>query len=98
MRNPILQALREAVRSEISNAFKMSGYARPREVARVVCALHPDDVLSIGTRLAEDALTDLARRELKKKHPEPRGLQAAAVAGCAAVLDCPTAPSHQHSV
>lgn len=66
MRNPILQALREAVRSEISNAFKMSGYARPREVARVVCALHPDDVLSIGTRLAEDALTDLARRELKK--------------------------------
>lgn len=65
-RNPTLQALREAVRSEISNAFEMSGYARPREVARIVCALHPDDVLSIGTRLAEDALTEIARRELKK--------------------------------
>ena len=66
MRNPILQSLREAVRGEISNAFEVTGYARPRDVARVVCALHPDDVLSIGTRLAEDALTDMARRELKK--------------------------------
>ena len=66
MRNPVMRALREAVRAEISNAFEMIGHARPREVARVVCALHPSDVQSIGARLAEDALTEIARRELKK--------------------------------
>jgi hypothetical protein len=66
-RNPALQALREAVRAEISHAFEITGHARPRDVARVVCALHPTDVLAIGTRLAEDALTELARRELKKR-------------------------------
>ena len=66
MRNPVMRALREAVRAEISHAFEVTGHARPRDVARVVCALHPDDVLSIGTRLAEDALTEIARRELKK--------------------------------
>ena len=66
MRNPVMRALREAVRAEISHAFEVIGHARPRDIARVVCALHPDDVLSIGTRLAEDALTEIARRELKK--------------------------------
>lgn len=66
MRNPVMRALREAVRAEISHAFEVTGHARPRDIARVVCALHPDDVLSIGTRLAEDALTEIARRELKK--------------------------------
>ncbi len=66
MRNPVMRALREAVRAEIAHAFEVTGHARPRDIARVVCALHPNDVLSIGTRLAEDALTDLARRELKK--------------------------------
>lgn len=66
MRNPTMQALREAVRAEIGHAFELVGYARPREVARVVCALLPGDVQAIGARLAEDALTDVARRELKK--------------------------------
>jgi len=66
MRNPVMRALREAVRAEIVHAFEVTGHARPREVARVVCALHPDDVQSIGARLAEDALTEMARRELKK--------------------------------
>lgn len=66
MRNPVMRALREAVRAEIAHAFEVTGHARPRDIARVVCALHPDDVLSIGTRLAEDALTEIARRKLKK--------------------------------
>ena len=34
MRNPVMRALREAVRAEISNAFEVIGHARPREVAR----------------------------------------------------------------
>ena len=67
MRDPVMSLLREAVRAEISNAFEVIGHARPREVARVVCALHPSDVQSIGARLAEDALTDIARRELKRR-------------------------------
>ena len=52
MRDPVMSLLREAVRAEISNAFEVIGHARPREVARVVCALHPSDVQSIGARLA----------------------------------------------
>ncbi len=67
MRDPVMSTLREAVRAEISHAFEIIGHARPREVARVVCALHPADVRSIGTRLAEDALTDISRRELKRR-------------------------------
>lgn len=66
MLNSDKRALREAVRAEIVHAFEVTGHARPRDIARVVCALHPDEVLSMGTRLAEDALTDIARRELKK--------------------------------
>ena len=62
-----MRLLREAVRSEISNSFEMFGHAKPREVAQVVCALHREDVLRIGERLAENALTDIARRELKRK-------------------------------
>ena len=67
MRDPVMSTLREAVRAEISNAFEVIGHARPREVARVVCALHPSDVHNMGQRLAEDALTDIARRELKRR-------------------------------
>ena len=67
MRDPVMSTLREAVRAEISNTFEAIGHARPREVARVVCALHPEDVHSMGQRLAEDALTDIARRELKRR-------------------------------
>ena len=67
MRDPVMRTLREAVRAEISNAFEMIGHARPRDVAKVVCALHPGDVHSMGMRLAEDALTDIARHELKRR-------------------------------
>jgi len=67
MRDPVMRTLREAVRAEISNAFEVIGHARPREVARVVCAMHPQDVHSMGQRLAEDALTEIARRELKRR-------------------------------
>ncbi|QKE40334.1 MAG: hypothetical protein HO274_02555 [Ferrovum myxofaciens] len=65
MRNPDLTRLREAVRAEIAQAFKSVGFARPRDIARQVCADHPENISALGGRLAEDALTDLARRELK---------------------------------
>ncbi|MDD3676779.1 hypothetical protein [Thauera propionica] len=67
MRDPVMSLLRDAVRAQITNAFEVSGHARPRAVARLVCALHPADVQRIGARLAEDALTELARRELKRR-------------------------------
>ena len=65
MRNPDLNHLREAVRGEIVHAFEAVGFAKPREIARLVCAGYPENILAMGGRLAEDALTDLARRELK---------------------------------
>jgi len=66
MRNPVLVSRREAVRSEIAHAFAVTGHAKPRDIARLVCTTHPGDIHAIGTRLAEDALTDIARHELKK--------------------------------
>lgn len=66
MRDPMMTQLREAVRLEISTCFDHRGYAKPRDVARAVCSAHPDSVASLGTRLAEDALTEIARRELKQ--------------------------------
>mgnify|MGYP000958231912 FL=1 len=67
MRNPHLQQLRAAVRSEILSAFELYGYARPRDVAKLVCLAHPEQIAAIGQRLAEDALTQIARRELKRE-------------------------------
>jgi len=66
MRNPIMSHLRGAVRDEITHAFEVTGHAKPREIARLVCATRTADILTLGTRLAEDALTEIARRELKK--------------------------------
>ena len=54
--------LREAVRKEIRNAFEVQGYARPREVAQVVCALYREDVSLMGERLVENAIAAMARR------------------------------------
>ncbi|NCC77457.1 MAG: hypothetical protein EOM08_13605 [Clostridia bacterium] len=61
----ITAPLRGFVRSEIAKAFEESGFARPREIARQVFLTHPNDVERAGQRLAEDALTDMARSELK---------------------------------
>ncbi len=58
--------LREAVRKEIRNAFEVQGYARPREVAQVVCALYRKGVSQMGERLVENAIAAMARRELKR--------------------------------
>lgn len=65
MRNPSLTHLRDAVRDEITSAFESVGFAKPRDIARLVCAANHDTIAGIGNRLAEDALTDMARRELK---------------------------------
>lgn len=70
MRNPIMSHLRGAVRDEITHAFEVTGHARPRDIARLVCATRTADILKLGTHLAEDALTEIARRELKKSTQE----------------------------
>lgn len=61
----IIAPLRGFVRSEIAKAFEEDGFARPRDIARQVFFAHPDDVKRAGQRLAEDALTNMARSELK---------------------------------
>lgn len=61
----ITAPLRGFVRSEIVKAFEENGFARPREIARMVVTAHPEDVELAGKRLAEDAITDMARTELK---------------------------------
>ena len=66
MRNPVLSHLRDAVREEIAHAFEVTGHARPRDIARLVCATHTTDIVTVGACLAENALTEVARRELKK--------------------------------
>lgn len=66
MRDPVMTQLRQAVRGEIAQAFEGAGYARPRDIARQVCAAFPDEIQAVGSRLAEDALTDLARSLLKQ--------------------------------
>ena len=38
MRNPNLTSLRLAVRDEIVHAFEVLGFAKPRDIARLVCA------------------------------------------------------------
>ena len=65
MRNPVMTHLRQAVRGEIAHAFAVTGYAKPRDIARQVCAAFPDDIQAVGTHLAEDALTGIARSLLK---------------------------------
>jgi len=65
MRNPTLTHLREAVRNEISQAFDSLGFAKPRDIAKLVCTANPDSIAAIGAQLAENAITDVARRELK---------------------------------
>jgi len=65
MRNSNLTQLREAVRSEILQAFDCLGFAKPRDIAKLVCYANPDSVAAIGAQLAENAITDVARRELK---------------------------------
>lgn len=66
MRNPVMTHLRQAVRGEIAQAFEVAGYAKPRDIARRVCATFPGDIQTVGSRLAEDALTGIARSLLKQ--------------------------------
>lgn len=65
MRNPTLTHLREAVRNEITQSFDCLGYAKPRDIAKLVCTANPERIAAIGAQLAENAITDVARRELK---------------------------------
>jgi hypothetical protein len=65
MRNPTLTHLREAVRSEITQAFDSLGFAKPRDIAKLVCTANQESIAAIGAQLAENAITDVVRRELK---------------------------------
>lgn len=73
MRDPIMTQLRFAVREVIADAFSTAGYAKPRDIAREVCVRFPGSIHSVGTRLAEDALTEIARGVLKKTAPRAKG-------------------------
>ena len=73
MRDLIMTQLRFAVREVIADAFSTTGYAKPRDIAREVCVRFPDSIHSVGTRLAEDALTEIARGMLKKSAPKAKG-------------------------
>jgi hypothetical protein len=57
--------LRECVRDEIASSLHDGG-GRAREIARSVCAKHRDLISMLGDRLAEDAVTRLVNREIKR--------------------------------
>jgi hypothetical protein len=87
MRDPVMSELRHAVREVISDAFTSVGYAKPRDIAREVCVRFPGSIHSVGTRLAEDALTEIARGILKKSAPRAKGPSQLSLPG----LDAPIA-------
>ncbi len=57
--------LRDCVRDEIASTLHAGG-GRAREIARSVCARHRDLIGMLGERLAEDAVTRLVNREIKR--------------------------------
>lgn len=57
--------LRALVRDEINNSMADGG-GSPREIARLVCARADDLIASLGQHLAENAVTDMVRKEIKK--------------------------------
>ena len=57
--------LRECVRDEIASSLHDGG-GRAREIARSVCVKHRDLISILGERLAEDAVTRLVNREIKR--------------------------------
>ncbi len=56
MRNPTLTHLREAVRNEITQSFDSFGFAKPRDIAKLVCTANPDSIAAIGAQLADQKL------------------------------------------
>ena len=58
--------LRECVRDEIAFQDLHDGGGRAREIARSVCAKHRELISILGERLAEDAVTRLVNREIKR--------------------------------
>ena len=57
--------LRDYVRDEIASTLHEGG-GRAREIARSVCARHRELIGMLGERLAEDAITRLVNREIKR--------------------------------
>jgi hypothetical protein len=57
--------LRDCVRDEIATTLHDGG-GRARQIARSVCAKYPDLIGVLGERLAEDAVTRLVNREIKR--------------------------------
>jgi hypothetical protein len=57
--------LRDCVRDEIASTLHEGG-GRARDIARSVCARHRDLIGMLGERLAEDAVTRLVNREIKR--------------------------------
>ncbi|MDG4574450.1 MAG: hypothetical protein P9C36_02600 [Defluviicoccus sp.] len=57
--------LRDCVRDEIASTLHDGG-GRARQIARSVCARHPELIGMLGNRLVEDAVTRLVNREIKQ--------------------------------
>jgi hypothetical protein len=57
--------LRTLVRDEISHAMADGG-GSPRQIARLVCARATSLIEALGQQLAENAVTDMVRKEIKK--------------------------------
>lgn len=86
MRNPVFTDLRTTVRNEIARAFDGLGFGRPRHIARQVCKAHPEIITILGRRLAEDALTDVVRREIKNTPATHQSASQVRLLGAAEVL------------
>ena len=57
--------LRALVRDEINHSMEDGG-GSPRQIARAVCAKSEGLIASLGQHLAENAVTDMVRKEIKK--------------------------------
>lgn len=64
-RDSVFCRLRDCVRDEIA-AILPNGGGRARQIARSVCARHPELIGMLGNRLVEDAVTRLVNREIKQ--------------------------------
>ena len=61
----MLCRLRDCVRDEIASTLHDGG-GRARDIARSICVKHRDLIGMLGERLAEDAVTRLVNREVKR--------------------------------
>lgn len=65
MNKTSLRELREIVRDEIAVTMQNGG-GKSREIAQAVCAANTDLIEQLGSKLAEDSVTNMVGNEIKK--------------------------------